>query len=704
MRRDLGLLLAGIPSPLSRAPRASAARGPLSLPFVPSLPPPTLSSHPFPTSPLAPCTLSPSPSHPPEEVLMGRRWNGGGRRRVLDLGDLGETHIGAEETHRTAEEPPGAAANAPGAVGAALNPLLGLLGEYDEDEVDEPPALPPAASAAWTEWQACLDHSSQAYYYWNTRTNEVRWTPPEELLTLSQPPADSQSLSTTKVEQAAVMKVEQAAVPAGEGPLVAVENSGDERSQPACHSCVVDAERTESSCPLVAAPGGMGQSSMGTDMQASKTQREDTKCRAGNNIYEQTEVIREPSETADATGSCPVNTAQENHGHQFGATTQTSIAASCTTLRAAGATSCSGDGAQRRTSSDGTELSSTVAHVPPETSSPYSDNLRLSIITVVDDLSCKLPRLREALLQSAAKVNEKAQPCRVADISHGTSTSAAIPTGARGNDVAILVPSSQPGDASVSTLDDGLDGASTSAAEVLAAAATAPDATGGCTGAMQVLRLLHRLEVRREDWAAGALDPGYFRRTLHGMVPQVSELESFGLPQGWTRTWDASSRKYYFANAQTGAAQWNEPGASGSSSDSGPYQVGVTEAELTLSDLEEGEVSPTAKPRQTVNLMAKGGDTTSAGQSEKGKAGGEGVSDEEWIRRTAAHVPIHPERMALLRERAGSMVGVSTGVAVNSTLTSSHRSTSPNFVVQNVAECTTSGHDGVVSTTHAGVE
>ena len=30
-------------------------------------------------------------------------------------------------------------------------------------------------------WQACLDETTNCYYYWNIETNEVQWYPPEQL-------------------------------------------------------------------------------------------------------------------------------------------------------------------------------------------------------------------------------------------------------------------------------------------------------------------------------------------------------------------------------------------------------------------------------------------------------------------------------------------------------------------------------------------
>ena len=34
-------------------------------------------------------------------------------------------------------------------------------------------------------WQACLDETTNCYYYWNVETNEVQWEPPQQLLAVT---------------------------------------------------------------------------------------------------------------------------------------------------------------------------------------------------------------------------------------------------------------------------------------------------------------------------------------------------------------------------------------------------------------------------------------------------------------------------------------------------------------------------------------
>ena len=43
-------------------------------------------------------------------------------------------------------------------------------------------------------WQACLDETTNCYYYWNVETNEVQWHPPEQL---SAPP-DTQTVDDSQ--------------------------------------------------------------------------------------------------------------------------------------------------------------------------------------------------------------------------------------------------------------------------------------------------------------------------------------------------------------------------------------------------------------------------------------------------------------------------------------------------------------------------
>jgi len=36
-------------------------------------------------------------------------------------------------------------------------------------------------TVSWGSWQQCIDENTQHPYYWNTTTNEVTWTVPEEI-------------------------------------------------------------------------------------------------------------------------------------------------------------------------------------------------------------------------------------------------------------------------------------------------------------------------------------------------------------------------------------------------------------------------------------------------------------------------------------------------------------------------------------------
>ena len=110
---------------------------------------------------------------------MGKRWTGGGGRRpVLDL----STPLNASNAAAAADPPTRAP---PGDAGAAVNPLLGLIGYDDDDEKGERVAIShstqsaEATSAVPSMWQRILDPGSNAYYFWNPATNEVRWTAPE---------------------------------------------------------------------------------------------------------------------------------------------------------------------------------------------------------------------------------------------------------------------------------------------------------------------------------------------------------------------------------------------------------------------------------------------------------------------------------------------------------------------------------------------
>ena len=135
---------------------------------------------------------------------MGKRW-AGGRRPTLDIG---APVLRAEPTADAPVSEPASplpVVSSPAAeIPAEVNPLLGLLGAYDDDDDDEdeadnqasttdptgataPQTAPPAAAsdpeaALSAAWQQCYDDTSGGYYYWNVYSNVVRWDCPPELL------------------------------------------------------------------------------------------------------------------------------------------------------------------------------------------------------------------------------------------------------------------------------------------------------------------------------------------------------------------------------------------------------------------------------------------------------------------------------------------------------------------------------------------
>ena len=124
---------------------------------------------------------------------MGKRWMGGngGRRPVLDIGRaLNVTDAVPQEEPPPPLPPPHVETTSAVAAGGS-NVLLGLLQYGDEDEADnslesgvdgssvsvlQTTTAEHQPSAGDGAWQCILDPGSSAYYYWNTRTNEVRWT------------------------------------------------------------------------------------------------------------------------------------------------------------------------------------------------------------------------------------------------------------------------------------------------------------------------------------------------------------------------------------------------------------------------------------------------------------------------------------------------------------------------------------------------
>ena len=141
---------------------------------------------------------------------MGKRWGGGGGRRpTLDLGDALAARSASEAADSSAD------AAAPAEEPAESNPLLGLMGEYGDDDDEggatagdegstddkvagflaelEQQGLVADAGAAqdeargtcansaaapnpWLVWRQCVDQATSATYFWNTETDEVCWT------------------------------------------------------------------------------------------------------------------------------------------------------------------------------------------------------------------------------------------------------------------------------------------------------------------------------------------------------------------------------------------------------------------------------------------------------------------------------------------------------------------------------------------------
>ena len=55
---------------------------------------------------------------------------------------------------------------------------------------------------SWGPWQQCVDENTQHPYYWNTTTNEVTWTVPEEIaIQYEQIAQGSQVTSSTSAEK-----------------------------------------------------------------------------------------------------------------------------------------------------------------------------------------------------------------------------------------------------------------------------------------------------------------------------------------------------------------------------------------------------------------------------------------------------------------------------------------------------------------------
>lgn len=112
----------------------------------------------------------------------------------------------------------------------------------------------------------------------------------------------------------------------------------------------------------------------------------------------------------------------------------------------------------------------------------------------------------------------------------------------------------------------------------------------------------------------------------------LPSLEGLGLSEGWTRVWDGQSRSFYFAKPETGEAQWEEPP---------PPQPPEPPPPPSPEEGEEVEGGAT-----------RGGEEGEEGKEEAADPAVIAPDEKEWVQLTTAKAAPHPDRLAVMRQRA----------------------------------------------------
>ena len=604
---------------------------------------------------------------------MGKRWaGGGGRRPTLDLGGAAlradpattaaaATNASAQVAGAVAADavPPPAASMAPAGTGSAL---LGLMAEYDDDDVDEGNATAVApgsldasqhASAAAQqpshveqpgagEWQSILDPNTNEYYYWNTVTNEVRWVwPCEQAAAAAVTPVPEAPMAAREAVQAAPVATSTAAaapVPVAAAP-VPVEAPEGEAAPDAPSKAAQAGEAADGGLRTAAAVSAAatlsGAAVAAASCPAATTREGGT---AAGDVASQANVAawrwkravhsRTKAESAVATATEALAVA----------TTDEEIAAASSTLAAAEAAVAATAAAEVEAEAEANvataaaaAAAATAVGAAKEAAPPSAAHRART--DAADDLP---PGVLPEAGESAAVEGAAALPAvRAASDGVGEGMGAGEAGG-----VASEVPPSATIQAEASELEsrlralvalwrsgelgggdleeDEMPPAELNPAElrvVTDGGAASLDGGGGPATAVETVapnaapRLWQQLRARRTDWAAGALEGGYFWRVLCALRADVHHLEGRGLHSGWTRAWHTESAKHYFAHPATGESRWDEP----------------------------PPPEPT-EPPEPIEPPAAMTDATH-------------VSDEEWARQASARAAMHPERRAALAAR-----------------------------------------------------
>nr|CAB3246634.1 formin-binding protein 4-like [Phallusia mammillata] len=72
-------------------------------------------------------------------------------------------------------------------------------------------------------------------------------------------------------------------------------------------------------------------------------------------------------------------------------------------------------------------------------------------------------------------------------------------------------------------------------------------------------RLLMEIEVRGVDWKAGQLSADYYFKKLKEAEEQLQKYEMNAVPRGWSCQWDSNYKRYFYKNKLSGEMQWTFP-------------------------------------------------------------------------------------------------------------------------------------------------
>ena len=492
---------------------------------------------------------------------MGKRWGGagGGRRPVLDLGAASLTAASVTAPVEEEVQPPPLAVVAASAPPAAAAALLGLdVYDDDDDEEEEVSAPPPPQDPAST-WQRILDPGTNAHYYWNVQTNEVRWTWPDDSATVVDAPSaeDAQVAATqpAPTETEPLLRADAAleadapapaaaapTVPAAAAPAApaAAAPASDELAPVASvamwRSKRAALKRAKADAAVAAAVATLAVATTEEEVadahdalakaqeaaEAASAAEASAAAEATAAVGAADGSVGTQLTNADVARLSPPMDGAAGGGSALGGELAAAEGVCACGVEAASAASAARDGYAMRVAKREDKAASAAAATSAAAAADFPA-AAAATSAAATSAAADLPAADSA---AAASTDEWHTSIREALAELESRLAELARLDARGEllahaaDVPAVAPADTPASSTLPVQSIGTESAHARAV--------------GTRG--DVLRRMHQLQARAEDWAAGALDGLYLWRQLEALLPTMQECEQRALPYlPWAR-------------------------------------------------------------------------------------------------------------------------------------------------------------------------